>query len=103
MKVKKIISVYDGDTFCVNLYGSESIISEKISIRIDAPEIKNSNAKLKALAVKARKYIKYRLLNSKKIILKNTKRDKYFRIRATVLVNNKDISKELLERKLAIV
>jgi endonuclease YncB( thermonuclease family) len=104
MEVKNIISVYDGDTFCANLNNKESIIGEKILIRIDGidtPEIRNSKDDIKELAVLARDYLFLKLTNAKIIKLKKVKRDKYFRIRATVIVDGNDISIELLALGLA--
>lgn len=102
--VKKINSVYDGDTFRANLTSGHPIISNNIRIRlsgIDTPEIKGKCWREKQLAIKARNHLKNELERGEKIVLKNVKRGKYFRIIADVYIDGKNINKEMISKKLA--
>ena len=97
--IKDVISVYDGDTFKVNIKGYPSIVGEEISIRIagiDTPEIRGTTGYVKEIAEKARKFSEYKLRHAKKIELKNMRRGKYFRIVADVYVDGANLAKELI-------
>lgn len=97
--VKDVLSVYDGDTFRVNINGYPDIIGEDIPIHIagiDTPEIRGTSGYLKEVAEKARKFTEYKLLHAKKIKLKNMRRGKYFRIVADVFVDEVNLAKELI-------
>ena len=97
--VEKVIRVYDGDTFYVNIKGFHPIIGDTIGIRIagvDTPERRGGDAYTKDLARKARLYTEKRLLSAKKIILKNIRRGKYFRLVADVYVDGENLAKELI-------
>ncbi len=103
--VANLISVYDGDTFKVNIHNYPAIIGENISIRIngiDTPEIRNKDEFLKAKAYEARDFA-YKLLSSaQKITLKNMQRGKYFRIIADVILDDTiDLAQELIKARLA--
>lgn len=83
--VSKIISVYDGDAFRVNINSMPPILGQNIAIRIngiDAPEIKRKRKYEKDLAIKVRNL----LFNAKEIKLTNMQRGKYFRIVANALL-----------------
>ena len=97
--VEKVIRVYDGDTFFVNIKGFHPIIGDTIGIRIagvDTPERRGGDDYTKKLARKARLYTEKRLLKAKVIILKNIRRGKYFRIVADVYVDGENLGKELV-------
>lgn len=100
----KVIEVYDGDTFKVELPNVHKIFGHKIGVRIngiDSPEIKTKDSVEKEHALKAKSFAEEKLLN-KTITLKNPKRDKYFRILANVeLEDGEDYSKLILEKGLA--
>lgn len=98
-EVKEVISVYDGDTFIVNIMGYPPIVGTRIPIRVagvDTPEIRGTTGYTKELSEKARKFTSYKLLNAKKIVLKNLRRDKYFRILADVYVDGVNLAQELI-------
>jgi len=100
----ELISVYDGDTFKVNIKNFPAIVGEKISIRvngIDTPEIRGKCIKEKELAYMAKDTV-ITFLQSGTIVLKNPKRGKYFRIVADVEVNQKSLADELLRKGLAV-
>ena len=97
--IKDVISVYDGDTFKINIKGYPPIVGEEISIRIagiDTPEIRGTTGYVKEIAEKARKFTEHKLKNAKKIELKNIRRGKYFRIVADVYVDGVNLAKELI-------
>lgn len=94
--ITKIISVYDGDTFRADLDCQEEIFCKNIPIRlkgIDAPEMKGKCKKEKALAIKARDYLRGKLEDEDEIIeLRNIERGKYFRIVGDLYVGDINIS-----------
>jgi len=103
-KVSKIISVYDGDTFRVNIDGIHPLIGDNIGIRvnnIDTPEIKGKCPSEKQLAIKARDFVASRLNSAKEVLLINPKRGKYFRIVADVMIDGQMLDKMLFEKGLA--
>ncbi|MFA6118801.1 MAG: thermonuclease family protein [Parachlamydiales bacterium] len=105
IKVSKILSVHDGDTFKVNINEFPPIIGENISIRvakIDTPEINCKDPIIKKKALLAKQFTEDFLKNAKEIVLKNPKRDKYFRIVAEVIADNKSLSAELIRNDLAL-
>lgn len=105
LKVKKIIRVYDGDTFYVNLKKTHPLLGENIGIRIngiDTPEMRGSSPCVKEMAVKAKDFLEKRLKESRSIKLLNCERGKYFRIIADVSVDGRDIADELIQKGYAI-
>lgn len=77
-----IASVYDGDTFKINLNCSVAVYCEKVPVRVrhvDCPEIKGKTAKEKKLAQKAKAFTK-KFLSQSPVSLSNCGRDKYFRL-----------------------
>ena len=102
--VSKVISVYDGDTFRVNIDSLPPLVGKNIPIRlegVDTPEIQGKCQYEKDLAIKARDFVRSKLDNAKEIMLNNLKRGKYFRIVADVTVDGVSLEKELLENELA--
>lgn len=102
VKVLEILRVYDGDTFYVNLDCSEDILCKNLPIRlqgIDTPEIKSTGLE-KVKAIKARDFVKDFL--KKDFVLKDCKRDKYFRLNCRVISNDKDLTEELIKNKLGV-
>lgn len=104
----KVISVYDGDTFKVNLPCKEDIFCKDISVRvygIDTPEIKTKNTCEKTKAKEAQTLTK-NIFSKGPVILKNCQRDKYFRLlcEVSVLGSNQgyDLSEELVNNNLAV-
>jgi len=102
--VSKVISVYDGDTFRVNIASLPPIVGKNIAIRVngvDTPEIRGKCQYEKNLALKARDFVRDRLANAKEIKLTNLQRGKYFRVVANVLVDGVSLEQELLDNELA--
>ena len=105
VSVTKVISVYDGDTFRVDIDELSDIVGKNIAIRIlgiDTPEIKGQCEKEKQLAIKARDFTRHYLNNASSIQLSNLKRDKYFRLLADVYVDGKSLAAALLANNLAV-
>ena len=104
--IDRVISVYDGDTFRVDIDEFPPIVGRNIAIRIlgiDTPEIKGSCRKERELAIKARDFTR-KYLNAANIVsLTNLRRDKYFRILANVHIDGKNLGDALLTQKLAVV
>ena len=66
--VSKVISVYDGDTFRVNIDSLPPIVGKNIAIRlegVDTPEIKGKCQYEKDLALEARDFVRKKLFNAK--------------------------------------
>ena len=99
----EVLSVYDGDTFTVNLPCEEALFCHKIPVRIkgiDAPEIRARCTQERLLATKARDYLKA-LLEAKEVTLRDCERDKYFRIACHVYADRLSVSSALLSADLA--
>ena len=98
-----VASVYDGDTFKINLNCSFAVYCEKVPVRVrgvDCPEIKGKTKKEKALAQQAKAFTKA-FLSQTPITLTDCGRDKYFRLLCGVTnAEGKDLSEELIRRGL---
>ena len=98
-----VASVYDGDTFKINLNCSLAVYCEKVPVRvlgIDTPEIKGQTEREKALAQEAKAFTK-KFLEKDPISLSNCSRDKYFRLLCDVTNGEgKNLAKELIKAKL---
>ena len=102
--VSKVISVYDGDTFRVDIDSLPPIVGKNIPIRlngVDTPEIRGKCEHEKDLAIKARDFVRNKLANAKEIKLNNLQRGKYFRVVANVMVDGVSLEQELLDKKFA--
>ena len=97
-----LISIYDGDTIKVDLSCEDTLYCKSLSVRIkgiDTPEIRGKCESEKKQAIKARDYL-YSLLNKKKIILRECERGKFFRIACKVFVDQQNVAKRLIKKKL---
>lgn len=102
--VSEVTSIYDGNTFRCNIAGYPAIVGERIGVRIngiDTPEMKDSRPRVKALAREAKQYAVQRLREGQKIVLRNMRRGKYFRIVADVYVDGSSLGQELIAVGLA--
>ena len=98
--VSEVTSIYDADTFRVNIKGYPPIAGERVSIRIlgiDAPELRGECQSEKIAARKAKKYTVNALREAKLIELRGMQRGKYFRILANVYVDGRDLAQELIK------
>lgn len=98
-----VASVYDGDTFKINLNCSVAVYCEKVPVRVlgvDTPEIKGKTAKEKRLAQKAKAFTKNFLAQSP-VSLSDCGRDKYFRLLCNVTNGQgQNLAQELIKRDL---
>ena len=102
--VSKIISVYDGDTFRVNIDSLPPIVGKNIPVRlegVDTPEINGKCQYEKDLALEARDFVRSKLSNAVEILLNDLQRGKYFRIVAKVYIDGVSLEEELLQNGLA--
>jgi len=103
----KVIKVYDGDTITIGC--SLPIINKedvcyRFSVRlrgIDSPEIKSKNEYEKEIAHVAKSMLSDKILNEM-VILENIDYDKYGRLLADVIFEDKNMSEFMIENKLAI-
>ena len=99
----RVVSVYDGDTFKINLNCDTNIFCNNVPVRvkgIDCPEMKSKTEKEKELAQQAKQFTKD-FFESQPVNLSNCTRDKYFRINCSVEVNGQDLATLLLDKGLA--
>ncbi len=98
-----VASVYDGDTFKINLNCSLAVYCEKVPVRVrgvDCPEIKGKTKREKRLAQKAKAFTK-NFLQQEPISLSNCGRDKYFRLLCSVKnAQGQDLAEELIRHRL---
>lgn len=98
-----VASVYDGDTFKINLNCSLAVYCEKVPVRVlgvDCPEIKGKTEKEKRLAQKAKAFTK-QFLDHGPISLSDCGRDKYFRLLCTVKnAQGQNLAEELIKNNL---
>ena len=97
--VDRIRSVYDADTFRVDIDSWPTIIESNMSIRVngvDAAEIRGKCPSEKRQAKAAREFTNHFLKQGHQIELRDLKRGKYFRLIADVYVDGKSLSKELI-------
>ena len=104
LEVSQLISIYDGDTFKVNIAELHPLIGDNISVRvagIDTPELKSKDPEEKFKAYQAKALAEKVLRNSQSIVLHNVRRDKYFRILADVFVDGVNLAEVMLNSGLA--
>lgn len=88
IKVHRIVSVYDGDTFYADILGCPDVFCKRIGIRIygiDTPEMRSKNEEEKAKALVAKAMLES-LLRMGEVQITKVQRDKYFRILGKVIV-----------------
>jgi endonuclease YncB( thermonuclease family) len=100
----KVCKVYDGDTCtCIFEYSDNKLY--KFSVRlseIDTPEIKSQNADEREKAVKARDYLRSRILD-KIVSLECDGFDKYGRILGKIYIEDTCINQEMIQKEYARV
>lgn len=103
--VDEVTSIYDGDTFRVNINSYPPIIGERMAIRvsgIDTPELRGKCTQEKTLAREAKQFTVSKLRGAKVIELRNIQRGKYFRIVADVYVDNDNLANMLIKNNLGV-
>jgi endonuclease YncB( thermonuclease family) len=102
--VQEVTSIYDADTFRVNIEGWPDIVGKHVSIRVlgvNAPELRGKCESEKIAARKAKQHTIELLRSGKVIELRNMKRGKYFRILANVFIDDKSLAESLINNDLA--
>jgi len=103
--IAEVTSIYDGDTFRVNIKDYPDLLGYRIGVRvsgIDTPEMRGKCIQEKDLARKAKQITVTALRGGTKIELRNMKRGKYFRIVADVYIDNESLSDKLINSGLAV-
>lgn len=103
--VDEVTSIYDGDTFRVNINDWPAIVGQRISVRlagIDTPEMRGKCQAEKDLARKAKQFTVSMLRSANTIELKDMRRGKYFRILADVFLDGENLGENLIKSKLAV-
>lgn len=98
-----LASIYDGDTFKVNLQCSEPVLCHNVPVRVkgvDTPELKSNSPCEKQKAQQAKAFTTS-FLQGHKLDLRNCKRDKYFRLLCDVYSEGRSLASELIKRGLA--
>lgn len=96
---------YDGDTCMMSLPGIHPLFGDHIPVRlagIDTPEMKGQCEREKQLARQARDLVRSALGQAGTIRLRKASRDKYFRIDAHVMADDRDLSEMLIRQGLAV-
>ena len=100
-----VIKVYDGDTITIASrlpYQGSPLYRFSVRLNgIDAPEIKSKNEEEKKLAKISKDTLSQQILN-KVVSLENVSLEKYGRILADVIIDGKNMSEFMLEKKLAV-
>ncbi len=100
------IKNYDADTVTFKIPSVHPLIGDNISVRVrglDTPEIKGKLPCEKQAARTAQRLVENIMKNAKNIELRNVDRDKYFRILADVVVDEKSLTDILLKNNLAYI
>lgn len=99
LEVASVRKVYDGDTFTVDLANCDHpILCQNIGVRvlgIDAPELHSRCQKEHLQALEAKAALSQIIQAGGHMRLRNVKRDKYFRIDATVEIDGHDVAKAM--------
>jgi micrococcal nuclease len=101
----KLVDCYDGDTCKFNLADVHPLLGANINVRLiglDAPEMRSKCKEERRSASIAKGMLLDLLTNATNIRLKNTRRDKYFRILAEVFADELDVQRVLLQSGAAI-
>lgn len=96
-----VLSVHDGDTFTI-LIPNVPPVFERMEVRIaniDTPEKHDSRADMRALAEQAR--VRLVELLRGKVVLREVRKDKFFRLNASVDVKGVDVADVLVKEGLA--
>lgn len=92
-------TIYDGDTFRVNIDGWPAVVGDSMPVRIkgiDTPELRGKCQREKEAARAAKQFSVARLRAGKLIELKGIVRDKYFRLLAEVWVDGVNLGEQLI-------
>jgi micrococcal nuclease len=99
----KIIDVYDGDTITIIFPFSDGYYKDKCRLYgIDTPEVRTKNAEEKAAGIKARDWLKEKILN-KTMLIEFKGKDKYGRLMGVIYenINSTSINMQLVANGMA--
>ena len=103
-RIKQILKVVDGDTVDVDIdLGFSISYSQRLRLAgIDTPESRTTDKLEKTLGLESKEYLKYKLKDAKKIVVKTEKPDsseKYGRILGWIYLdgNDKSINEQMIE------
>lgn len=100
----KVVEVYDGDTIFIDLPDQHPLFGKRMGVRIlgiDTPEIRTKNSCEKQKAQKAKKILQDVIAKATRVDIVDVKKDKFFRILGTVLVDGKPVTDVLIKSNLA--
>jgi endonuclease YncB( thermonuclease family) len=100
----QVVSVYDGDTFKIDLPSMHPLFGDDLSIRlfgVDTPEMRGTTDEVKVLAKQAQQLTEKALKGASKIELRNPQRGKYFRIVSEVWIDGESLADILKAKGLA--
>lgn len=106
-RFNKVIYVrnYDGDTVTINIPSVHPLLGSEIGLRIegiDTPEIRGSNQCEKDKAKEAKAFVENMIKKGSKLMVRDAKRGKYFRIVGELVVDGKSVGEALLKAGLAV-
>lgn len=104
--VSEIRTVYDGDTFKVNIDNWPAIVGQSISVRVkgvDTPELRGKCQAEKDAARRAKQFTVAMLRAGEVVELRGLERDKYFRLLAEVWIDGKSLGEALVSSGNAVV
>ena len=100
----QVVSVYDGDTFKIDLPSMHPLFGDDLSIRlfgVDTPEMRGTTDEVKALAMQAQQVTEKAIKAASEIKLRNPQRGKYFRIVSEVWIDGESLADMLKAKGLA--
>jgi len=100
--VSEVTSIYDADTFRVNISDWPDIIGKHMSVRVlgvDAPEIRGKCKEEKQAARLAKQFTVSALRGASRIELRDIQRGKYFRILANVYIDGENLAQALIQAR----
>jgi len=99
------VRCHDGDTCIVNIQHVPDVFGRNVSVRlqgIDTPELNAPCLEARRVAQAAKALLVRHLQQAKAIALQDPKRDKYFRLNATVMADGINLNQVLLDLGLAV-
>ncbi|MHC1789701.1 thermonuclease family protein [Solidesulfovibrio sp.] len=90
-----VVRVCDGDTVVVDIPEYPDVIGKAIRVRLtglDAPELRDRSAEIRRAAQAARRAMETLLPPGTAVTLTGIRRDKYFRLDATISLDGRDVA-----------
>jgi micrococcal nuclease len=102
-KAAHVVRIHDGDTLIVSIPDWPSIVGQNMPVRVfgvDTPEINGQCDQEKSAAQKAKAF-SHMFADKHQVMLRNIRRDKYFRLLADIDVDGKSLAVALIKAGLA--